>query len=454
MSGTERLWAIIFGAGVASFTTIQFIRPAIPHPPVTADLAVPPRVEQILKTSCYDCHSNQTRLAWFDQIVPAYWLVRQDVLGARKRLNFSNIGSSPAAARKAALFEGVNMIKLGAMPLPRFVTLHPGAKVTSDELAELEAYLAPWAPASSQPGTESAAPARASVPTVPPELDGFPFDPAFESWKPISFTDRGDNNTFRFILANDVAVQAAQSGHISPWPDGTRFAKIAWQQELGDDGLMRPGQFVQVELMLKDAQRYKNTEGWGWGRWRGLDLKPYGTNAHFVDECTGCHQPMRGNDYVYTLPITTAKVPGEEVVNNSAAALPGSLPNQPLGWRAITMYVDRAAHTMATLYGDDRAMQSVQTSRSSPAGGSQGPTYTEGAALALVTWVQRDDPHWFGARIPAAPRSVEFVQVASAGQPNRYWRFAGADLTEDHPAASAGAQRTSFILGLTPARLP
>jgi hypothetical protein len=192
---------------------------------------------------------------------------------------------------------------------------------------------------------------------VQPELNGFPFDPNFESWTPISITDRGDNHTFRFILGNDVAVTAAGAGHISPWPDGTRFAKIAWQQELGSDGLIYPGQFSQVELMVKDAHRYRDTEGWGWGRWRGLDLKPYGANDRFVNECTGCHQPMRGNDYVYTLPISTAKVGGSEIVNNSAATLSASLPYQPLGWRAITMYVDSSARTMATLYGNATAMQ-------------------------------------------------------------------------------------------------
>ena len=94
---------------------------------------------------------------------------------------------------------------------------------------------------------------------VQPELDGFPFDPAFESWKPISTTDRGDNHNFRFILGNDVAVKAAHSGNIPPWPDGARFAKIAWQQEPGPDGLVQPGNFVQV----KNAQRYKDTDGWG-----------------------------------------------------------------------------------------------------------------------------------------------------------------------------------------------
>ena len=162
---------------------------------------------------------------------------------------------------------------------------------------------------------------------------------------------------------------------------------------------------------------------------------------------------MRGNDYVYTLPITTAKVIGDEVVNNSAAALPASLPYQPLDWSAITMYVDPKTHTMATLYGNDAAMQGVHPRGAAPETARRS-AYPAGAVLALVTWVQRDDPHWFGARIPAAPQSVEFVQVAAAGQTNSYRRFAGTDLIEDHPAASAAAQRTSFVLGLTPARLP
>jgi hypothetical protein len=178
---------------------------------------------------------------------------------------------------------------------------------------------------------------------VAPEFNGVPFDTAFESWKPVSFTHRGDNNTFRFILGNDVAVKAAQSGNIFPWPDGARFAKIAWQQEMGTDGLLHPGKFLQVELMLKSARLYKDTEGWGWGRWRGMDLKPYGEGANFVRECTGCHQPLRGNDYVYTLPISAANGSRDEVLNRSAA-LPATLPFQPLAWSAITMYVDPLTH--------------------------------------------------------------------------------------------------------------
>lgn len=442
-------------AGFVVFVALQLVRPVIPSKPAAAEVQAPAEVRLILDKSCYSCHSDQRRLLWFDEIVPGYWLVRHDILTAREHLDFSTLGSKPAAMQKATLFEAVNMVQLGAMPLPSFLKLHPDAKVTPEELITLKAYLAPWTmplPKYSAPGQPSAT--HLSLTTVRPELNGFPFDADFENWKPISTTDRGDNNTFRFILGNDIAVKAAQAGNISPWPDGTRFAKIAWQQEAGADGLVRPGKFVQVELMLKDAKRYRDTDGWGWGRWRGLNLEPYGKDEHFVNECTGCHLPVRGDDYVYTLPMTTAAANHAEVVNNSSAALPASLPYQPLGWSAITMYVEPNSRTTATLYGNDVAIRAVSAREAQAGGALKEQAYPAGAVLALVTWAQRDDPHWFGARIPDVPRSVEFVEVAAAGQTNSYRRFAGSGLIEERPAEDLAKQRANVVLTLAPALMP
>ena len=373
-------------AGVCIFALLQTIGPGIPTRPAVAELDAPPEIRHILEKDCYSCHSDQRRLSWFDQIVPSYWLVRHDILTAREHLNFSTIGSKPAAAQKATLYEAVSMIQLGAMPLPQFVQLHPEAQVTADELLALKTYLAPWTPEAA--GSSKAEPvltafvSPASAPieltAVCPEFNGVQFDPAFESWKPISTTDRGDNNTFRLILGNDIAVNALRSGSISPWPDGTRFAKIAWQQAPGPDGLLHPGNFVQVELMVKDAQKYRDTDGWGWGRWRGLDLKPYGQGAESVKECTGCYLPVRGDDSVYTLPITAAQSAGKEIVNNRAAALPANLPYQPLGWRAITLFVDPKTRAMATLYGNDTAMTAVEAR--GPVSGTA-PGYLAGLVL-------------------------------------------------------------------------
>jgi hypothetical protein len=122
-------------AGVFLFAVLQVARPGIPVKPAKAELQTPPDVEHILEKDCYSCHSDERRLAWFDQIVPAYWLVRHDILTAREHLNFSTLGSNPPAVQKATLYEAVNMIQLGAMPLPSFLRMHPDAKVTPEELS-------------------------------------------------------------------------------------------------------------------------------------------------------------------------------------------------------------------------------------------------------------------------------------------------------------------------------
>src|SRR6266702_6444615 len=307
------LWtAVVF---VVVFVCLQFIRPELTNPPVTAELQAPPEVKQVLKNSCYNCHSNETKLPWFDKVVPAYWVVTSDVTEARKHLNFSEIGKLPAAQQKATLFEAVNMIQLGAMPLPAYLRVHPGAAVTPEELVVLRNYLTAPPPG----GVAKAASTDVNVADVEygkwihtsttamevkSEFNGVAYVPDYKNWKVISSTDRFDNHTLREILGNDVAVRAIAENHINPWPDGTMFAKVAWaQSQPEDNGVVKTGAFVQVELMIKDAKKYASTEGWGFGRWRGTDLKPYGKDASFQNECTNCHAPMARNDYAYTVPI-------------------------------------------------------------------------------------------------------------------------------------------------------
>lgn len=430
-------------AGASVFVLLQAVRPGIPVKSAAAEISLSADVRDIIQKDCYSCHSDQRRLAWFDEIVPAYWLVRYDILTARKHLNFSTLGSKPLPLQKASLFEAANMIQLGAMPPAKFLALHPEAKVTQADLTSLKTYLAPWSsvPGSASAGTAAVQPAT-KLSAVPPEFNGLAFDPGYRTWKPISFTDRGDNNTFRFILGNEVAIQAAEAGDISPWPDGARFAKIAWQQESGSDGLIHPGKFAQVEFMVKDAKLHQRTQGWNWGRWRGMDLKPYGDDAGFVNECTGCHAPMRADDHVYTLPISRA---------DASRSLPIALPYQPLKWDAITMYVDPGAHAMATLYGNQAAAHVLQGSGVKSDGS---PAYPPGAVLALVTWTQREDPHWFGGRIPDMPRSVEFVESDSQGKPNRYRCYQGPAWEEKRVSTESAAQRSKVIWSLAPAVSP
>ena len=295
---------------------IQFIRPQLTNPPVTAELQAPPEIKRILRTSCYDCHSNETKLAWFDRIVPAYWLVASDVKTARQHLNFSEIGNLPAARQKDILFQAVNEIQLGAMPLPSYLRAHPHSSVTPEQLAVLRAYLNPPAPnvASAPVGVDAADAQYANwiltntaSPKVQPAPNGIEFLPDYKNWKTISSTDRFDNHTLREILGNGIAINAIAANHINPWPDGTAFAKVAWAQQQDDGGIAHTGAFIQVEFMIRDKTKFASTKGWGWARWRGIDLKPYGKDAAFTNECVSCHTPVRKNDYVFTMPFRGQK---------------------------------------------------------------------------------------------------------------------------------------------------
>ena len=314
--------ARLFAIGATILIAVQFIRPALPNPPVTADLQAPPEVKSILKHSCYNCHSNETQLSWFDLPVPAYWLVRDHVLAARHHVNFSEIGKLPAAQQSATLYEAVFQASSGAMPLPAYTRFHPDAKISAPDIEVLKQYLHPeletplrvttaqetaaadaqydkWiqsGAATSGTATSSNAPAA-----LAPNGIAFPAD--YKNWRPISSTERFDNHTIRQILANDIAVRAIAENHIAPWPDGSTFAKIAWLEQIDDKGAIKPGAFFQVEFMIRDRKKYASTLGWGWARWRGADLTPYGKDANFVNECTGCHAPLGETDYVFTEPI-------------------------------------------------------------------------------------------------------------------------------------------------------
>jgi mono/diheme cytochrome c family protein len=295
------------------FIALQFFRPALTNPPVTAEIQVPPEVKQVLQHSCYNCHSNETKLPWFDQVVPPYWLVAHDVKEARSHLNFSEIGKVPPPMQKAILFEAVNQIQLGAMPLPAYKRVHPDAVVTDAQLKILRDYLAPLTPNKPASADDIAKAdtqydkwiesGSKQLIKVQPTLDGFAFIPGYKNWKEISSTDRFDNHTMRVILGNDVAIKAIAEHHINPWPDGTAFAKVAFFQQPDNKGFIHTGAFQQVELMLKNSHKYAATAGWGWGRWRGDDLKPYGKDAAFSGECVSCHTPVAANDFVYTMPL-------------------------------------------------------------------------------------------------------------------------------------------------------
>ncbi|MBF0564968.1 MAG: cytochrome P460 family protein [Nitrospirae bacterium] len=137
-----------------------------------------------------------------------------------------------------------------------------------------------------------------------PAPNGLTIPEGYRNWPVISVTHRVDNDSMRAILGNDVAREAIEKGTTKPWPDNATFVKVSWKAIKHENWntAFVPGDFIQLEVMKKDSKKYAETGGWGFARWRGTDLKPYGKDATFVQECFGCHTPVKDRDYVYTKP--------------------------------------------------------------------------------------------------------------------------------------------------------
>ncbi|MFZ4858160.1 MAG: cytochrome P460 family protein [Desulfuromonadaceae bacterium] len=136
--------------------------------------------------------------------------------------------------------------------------------------------------------------------------NGIALYPDYLSWKVIAPSYREDKGHIRVITGNEIAVTALRAGK-KLLPDGSVLAKVAWKAEKHPNFPVatEPGAFVQVEFMVKDAGKYKDTGGWGFARFVGNDLKPYGKDATFVGECYGCHLPVASNDFLFTKLVKT-----------------------------------------------------------------------------------------------------------------------------------------------------
>ena len=292
---------------------IQFIsRPTIENPPVTGEIQAPKEVSNILRKACYDCHSNESNIRWYDKINPVYWKVAKDVKEGRAVLNFSEWAGMAKPDQAAKIWEAVNQIQSGDMPIKSYQIVHPGTKVSDSDLDMLKKYLLIMV--KNKPGDTGKANALAKqygnwikedkVPAaVPIALNGIAYLPDYKNWKVVTTSDRFDNGTMRVVFGNDVAIKAIAENHTNPWPDGTIFAKVGWDKLTDAEGNIKTGAFKQVEYMIKDAQKYKSTAGWGFARFKTPKLLPYGKTRFFATECVNCHRPMRNNDFVFTFPV-------------------------------------------------------------------------------------------------------------------------------------------------------
>ena len=141
----------------------------------------------------------------------------------------------------------------------------------------------------------------ASSADTPVAPNGISLFKDFRSWKAIAPSYRDDRQQIRIVLGNPIAYKALSDKQL-PLPDGSILAKVAWTASKHPKFPVAivPDSFVQVEFMVKDTVKYSTTAGWGFARFVGNDYKPYGKDSSFVQECFGCHMPVKSNDYLFT----------------------------------------------------------------------------------------------------------------------------------------------------------
>ena len=135
----------IFIYTLITLVLVLFIINSVPvkrsNPPITSDIKAPKDVKKILRTTCYDCHSNETTWYWYSDYAPISWLIAHDVNEGREYLNFSTWDKYSLTEKKELLYESIVTIHEGEMPTKIYELIHPEAKIDNEKLDKLTTWI-------------------------------------------------------------------------------------------------------------------------------------------------------------------------------------------------------------------------------------------------------------------------------------------------------------------------
>ncbi len=100
---------------------------------ISKQFAVPADVENILKTSCYDCHSNNTVYPWYASIQPVAWWLQGHVNEGKEELNFDEFAQYKPRRQFKKIEEMEELINEGEMPLSSYTIIHSNAVLSTSQ---------------------------------------------------------------------------------------------------------------------------------------------------------------------------------------------------------------------------------------------------------------------------------------------------------------------------------
>lgn len=123
---------------LAVVVLIQFIRPEKNNSQnysndISKVVDVPIEVQEILKTSCNDCHSNNTVYPWYSEIAPISWYLASHVNEGKEHLNFSEWTVYNENQKSHIIKDIEEELEEQKMPLKSYLIIHKDAKMTEDQ---------------------------------------------------------------------------------------------------------------------------------------------------------------------------------------------------------------------------------------------------------------------------------------------------------------------------------
>lgn len=100
---------------------------------ITKVYTVPDSINAVLATSCYDCHSNNTKYPWYSYIQPTRYFMERHISKGKKVLNFSEFGNYSKRRQESKLESMSKQVKSGKMPLSSYTWLHRNSKLTTQQ---------------------------------------------------------------------------------------------------------------------------------------------------------------------------------------------------------------------------------------------------------------------------------------------------------------------------------
>ena len=130
------------------FLSIQFIRPPRNNGPadstkdITHYVHVPDTVLNMLKRSCYDCHSNYTVYPWYVNINPVGLWLRYHINQGKRAINFSDLSGFDKRKLDHRLSDIAEQLEKAEMPLSSYTLIHTYAKLDSGQVQLIKSWTA------------------------------------------------------------------------------------------------------------------------------------------------------------------------------------------------------------------------------------------------------------------------------------------------------------------------